>query len=1115
MQFVHLNVHSHYSAGWGMGTVEDLCRSAREQGMDKLALTDTNGLYGLVYFIEAAKETGIHPIVGSEIVTDHHRAVLLVSTHDGYANLCRIISACRCHQDFDLIKSLREMREGLIVFSDDFALLKALKKDDLKDLFVEMSPGYNMAGCYAFSRQSGIPPLATNRVYLVGKDEFPLHRVLRAVALNTKLSRLTYDDTCREHNVLNAPQAMVDQFPHAPRAVLNTLEVAERCLTDWDFNRIVFPCFDHMSDQQAYDMLYQTTLEGCRKRYGPLPREVLERIEYEMKIIREKNFAHYFLVVADITSKARRSCGRGSAAASIVSYALGITHVDPVKHRLFFERFLNPGRLDPPDIDVDFAWDEREQIVDYVFAKYGTRRAAMVANHNTYGARSAIREVAKVFGLTGPEIGRVTGKIGYGWHLKRIWKELAHHPKMRDVELKKPWDEILHAAVQLEDHLNHLSVHCGGVVIVPDEIRSYCPVEISASGLQVLQWEKDAVEDAGLVKIDILGNRSLAVIRDALALVEKNYGTKIDYANWDPIEDPETITIFYRGDTFGVFYFESPATRQVLKKVSSGFTFEEYTKLDHFQINVVVTSIIRPASNQSIREWVARLHGASWEPPHPFLRPVLEETQGVMVFQEQLSQAAMAMAGFDAAEADTLRKVVSKKHREKKLRDFYTRFVKGASERRVGKEIIEEVWAMILGFEGYSFCKPHSASYTMVAYKSAFLRAHYPAEFMASVISNGGGYYSTFGYLSEARRMGLGILPPHINESEIKYTGKEKEIRVGLMQLKEISQENLEVVIHERSKNGPFTGLENFLFRTQGHVHLQDVRVLIKAGCFDGIAHGSTRPELMWQALRFFDTPASHSSLDLFKSPLLPCRISPPLQTTSFPSPGGRGKRGGGDTQPNQYLPPFSPPPLPSPIKGEGFLGLPGSLSGGISPSPYPPSLMLKHEIETLGFLLSIHPLDRYRNILRRLNYVPAKDLHGHVGKHVTMVGWIVTGKTVHTRDGDPMKFVSFEDTTGLYEAVFFPKAYDRFCHMLSPSSHKFGAECIFSGLSAEGALTGFGFENTSPDWRIEALNEMRPYLLKGKVEEDFTAVTLTVDWIDFLDRYKEKSLLIPQGAQL
>jgi error-prone DNA polymerase len=1004
--FVHLNVHSHYSKGWGMGTIEDLCRSAREQGMDRLALTDINGLYGLIFFLRAARETGIQPIVGSELITDTHRAVLLVRDREGYANLCRIISDRHCHQGFDPIKALRDRREGLIVLSDDPPLLKALKRDAKEDLFVELSPGYNMAGCYAFSRTSGIPPVATNRAYLVTADQFPLHRVLRAVALNSKLSRLGPGDTCREHNFLNSPRSMIDQFPHAPLAIKNTLAVAEQCHLDWDFERIIFPRFEQMTDTEAYEALYQATIEGCRRRYGELTRAVRERIAYEMKIIKEKNFAHYFLVVADMTRRAPRSCGRGSAAASIVSYALGITHVDPIKHHLFFERFLNPGRVDPPDIDVDFAWDERDHVIDYIFAAYGNRRAAMVANHNTYGARSAIREVAKVFGLTEAEISRVTSKIGYGWHLKKVWRELANHPKMRGVELGKPWDEILHAAVQLEDHLNHLSVHCGGLVIVPDEIRRYCPVEISANGLQVLQWEKDTVEKAGLVKIDILGNRSLAVIRDALDLVEKNYGRRIDYASWNPIDDPTTVEIFYRGDTFGVFYFESPATRQVLKKVSSGLALDEYLRLDHFHLNVVVTSIIRPASNQSIRTWVSRLHGQPWESPHPFLHSVLEETLGIMVFQEQLNQAAMHLAGFDPAEADTLRKVVSKKDREKRLRDFHARFVRGARERGVRMEVIEEVWGMIMGFDGYSFCKPHSASYTLVAYKSAFLRAHYPAEFMASVISNGGGYYSTFGYLSEARRMGLAILGPDINESEIKYIGRNKEIRVGLMQLKSLSQEGREFIVHERSRHGLFSSFDDFLTRAGRSLHLQDVRILIKAGCFDGIAGGLTRPSLMWRALQFYN---------------------------------------GGHREEN---PPALFPTTPA---------LPAKTR------PYPKRLMLRHEVDTLGFPLSCHPLERYGNILNNVDYVRACDLPAHVGERVRVIGWPVTGKTIRAKDGNPMKFVSFEDTTGLYEAVFFPKVYNTFCHML---------------------------------------NGMRPYILKGKVEEDFGSIAVTVNWIEFLDSY-------------
>ncbi|MBC8456600.1 MAG: DNA polymerase III subunit alpha, partial [Deltaproteobacteria bacterium] len=540
--------------------------------------------------------------------------------------------------------------------------------------------------------------------------------------------------------------------------------------------------------------------------------------------------------------------------------------------------------------------------------------------------------------------------------------------------------------------------------------------EISASGPQVLQWEKDSVEEAGLVKIDILGNRSLAVIRDSLEMVEKNYGRHIDYACLDPINDPQTIKVFYQGDTFGVFYFESPATRQVLTKVKSGFTFDEYLRMDHFHLNVVVTSIIRPASKQSIRAWISRLHGEHWAPPHPLLGPVLEETLGVMVFQEQLGQAAIHLAGFDPAEADTLRKVVGKKYKEKKLRDFYTRFIQGARDRGVSEKVIEEVWEMMMGFDGYSFCKPHSASYTLVAYKSAFLRAHYPAEFMASVISNGGGYYSAFGYLSEAKRMGLKVLYPDINRSEIKYTGKNKTIRVGLMQLKDLSQEAKEAIIYERSKKGPFISLEDFLDRTRPYIHLQDVRILIKAGCFDSIAGETARPSLMWQTLEFFNQKQGEKALGLFDQIQTPNRLSRSV--------------------PHQ--------------------------------NPYPKNLMLKHESETFGFIFSVHPIELYNNILEGLDYVCAIDLHAWIGKQVTTIGWHITGKTVNTKEGDVMKFVSFEDPTGIYETVFFPKVYNRFCHML---------------------------------------NAARPYILKGRVEEDFGAINITVNWIGFLDRFRDVSI--------
>ncbi len=1000
--FVHLNVHSDYSKGWGVASIEDLCRRAKDLQMDRLALTDTNGVYGLVFFVQLAKEMGLTPIVGSELLCNGRRAVLLVKSARGYANLCHIISASHCHADVDLVRAISRRRRGLIIFSDDFPLLKALKRASMEDLFVEMSPGYHMAQCHAFSRESGIPPLATNRVYMAEQHQFRLHRILRAMSRNTKLSRLSMGDLCRDYSFLNAPRQMMDQYPHAPEAVANTLKVAEKTQVDWDFDRVVFPRFQGMGAEDAFQLLYQKTLEGCRRRYGKIDHDVRARVDHEMGIIRQKNFAHYFLVVADIARRVRRSCGRGSAAASIVSYALGITHVDPISHGLFFERFLNPGRMDPPDIDMDFAWDERDSVIDDIFARYGHGHAAMVANHNGFGARSAIREVAKVFGLTDREIGRVTEKIGYRWRLEEMGEALRRHPKMRGISFEKPWDEILDAAYRLQGHFNHLSMHCGGVVITPGEIRRYCPVEISRDGRQVLQWEKDSVEDAGLVKIDILGNRSLAVIRDALSMVNENYGRHLEYTELNPLTDPETARVFHKGDTFGVFYFESPATRQVLTKVSAGLAFEEYLAMDHFSLNVVVTSIIRPASNRSIHEWLSRLKGAPWKPPHPLLAPVLNETLGVMVFQEQLSLAAIHLAGFDPSEADVLRKTVSKKHKQKKLRDFHARFVQGARGLGVQETVIDQVWQMMMGFDGYSFCKPHSASYTLVAYKSAWLRAHYPAEFMAAVISNGGGYYGTLSYISEARRMGLSVLPPHINLSRIKYSGKKRQVRMGFMQLKDLSREAREAIVLERSRHGPFKSLEDFLVRTGSRVHLQDVRILVKGGCFDAIAHGVSRSHMVWQALAFYARKKEKKAPGLFDA------VAP-----AKPALPARGNHG--------------------------------------SQSKH---RVWKHEAEVFGFVLSVHPLSLYKTQLKHLKYVGAADLAAKVGKHVTVVGWPVTGKTVRSIKGEPMKFMTFEDMTGTYEAVFFPDIYDRICHLL---------------------------------------NLKRPYVLVGKVEESFSAISLTV----------------------
>ena len=848
--FVHLHVHSDYSPMEGVSSLTALCEAARAQGADTLALTDTNGLYGAIRFLEIAKETGLRPILGAELTIDPtKRAVLLVKNPEGYSNLCRLLSARHCDDAFDFISAVARYREGLIILSDDQDALTAWKRESPEDLYVELTPGAMMHHGLAFSRRAGLPPVSTNRVHFVDRRQFHLHRLLRAIALNTTLSRLPDDACCAPTHWLAPLSTLERYYPHVPHALANTLRVAGECWTDWNFQDTIFPAFRQLSDESAFRRLKDKTCAGAIWRYGVLSKAVKDRIGQELAIIRQKRFAHYFLVVEEIVREAPRTCGRGSVAASIVSYCLGITHVDPLKHHLFFERFLNPGRHDPPDIDIDFPWDERDGILDRIFEQYEAQRAAMVANQNSLGFRAAIREVAKVYGIAPVEIDRVAPRIMRQIDLlelaesraARAWAESL----CKETNLKVPWPEILDLAVQAKGHFRHLSLHSGGIIIVPDEIRRYVPVEVSAKGLPVIQWEKDQTEDAGLVKIDILGNRSLAVIRDALAAIARNTGRKIDYRTWDPLPDPSTQELIRRGDTMGCFYVESPATRLLLRKLWTGMPTERRATADVFEYLVIVSSLVRPAAISFVHEFVRRAHGALFDPLHPRLQEVLSETYGIMVYQEDVTKVAMALAGFTVEDADQLRKIISKKHKQKQLRDYRQQFYEGAGKHGASRSVIDMIWAMIMSFAGYSFCKPHSASYAQVSFKSAYLRAHYPAEFMAAVISNEGGFYSAFAYLSEARRMGLAILPPDINASDWPYRGSDRTIRVGLMQVKTLTRDVVERLTEERARGGPFRSFHDFLRRVRPEP--AQARTLIRAGCCDSIAGELTRPGLLWR----------------------------------------------------------------------------------------------------------------------------------------------------------------------------------------------------------------------------------------------------------------------------
>lgn len=996
---IHLHVHSSFSPSWGIHSPESLCSAARQMGTTTLALTDRNGLYAIPRFLQAAREAGIAPIIGAEAVAGGQRAVLLARDGEGYANLCRLLSQLHCQHSFVLDQAIARFRAGLIVITDDRRILTTLQQDSAEGLFVELSPGHAPRLALQLARELDLQPVATSRAVFLQPEDVHLHRVLRAIHLNSKLSRLQAPDTAGPDDFLFFSEQLQAFFPNCPEALENAAVVAGLCRTDWDFSRTIFPAYRDFSDDEACRELERRARQGALWRYGGIDAVVEQRLQKELAIIHRKGFSHYFLVVEEIAKQSARTCGRGSAAASLVAYCLGITHVDPIRYNLFFERFLNEGRTDPPDIDIDFPWDERDAVLDFAFTRYGAERAAMVANQVGFKGRAALREVAKVYGLTGVEIKEMTERISGFWKADQAAGAVSSHPLFKGEELRRDWQEIMVTAQRLKGHLRHLSLHCGGLIIVPDEIRKYVPVEMSRKGLPLIQWEKDQAEDSGLVKIDILGNRSLAVIRDALAAVKDNRGITIDYASWQPLEDEKTRDLLRQGQTIGCFYLESPSVRLLLRKIWGTAPPEQTLELDLFEVLVQASSIIRPAANTFIQEYVARLKGKKWDPLHPLLDQVLSETHGIAIYQEQITQIAMAMAGFTAVEGDQLRKVITKKHREKKLADYRTKFFAGGGKNGVAAEILETVWEQILSFAGYSFCKPHSASYALVSAKAAYLKANYPAEFMAAVISNQGGYYSPFAYVSECRRLGLTILPPDINGSQRHYTGTGTEVRVGLMQIEGLTRETVTAIVAERAARGPFTSFSAFLHRLP--VNQCDVQRLVKAGCFDSIAPLPQRPALLWQLLHFRQQPTASGLL--FQEPQTELPTAPPYDETT----------------------------------------------------------VLRQETESLGFLVSRHPLTLFRQQWLRHKPIRASHLLDHAGRHVTMVGWWITTKTVEDKHGRPMEFICFEDTTAIFDATFFADVYAKFCRRLSQS---------------------------------------RPYLLKGIVEEEFGVPTLRVRWISFLD---------------
>lgn len=973
-----LRVRSYYSLLQATTSPAALCRRAKELGYAGLAMTDRDNLYGLWDFLKACRREGLRPIVGAEISEPGSGKIItcLVQNTDGYTNLCSLLTrrhmaggvAGRLTGSFSLMNDVAPLAGGLLVLCRDIDLLQRYKQQGLQaaaDLGAR--PDALGRSLRAFAREQGLAAVATADSAMGEENDRQLYCLLQAVREGKTISRAMRQETTATSNWLSGQEVYRTRFAVWPEVMAATAEIAASCTFTGPAFGVVMPPWRGGDGRQPALVLRQKAYLGARRRYGDdLGEPVIERLEHELKVIEAMGFSAYFLVVRDIVHrkgkdgrrKKRRICGRGSGAASLVAYCLDITNVCPIKYNLYFERFLNPGRTDPPDIDIDFSWDERDEVLADVLRDY-QGHAAMVCNHVFFQLRMAIRETAKAFGLPGGEISRVTKRIPWlhAGGAESLQQCLVSLPSLRDQDLSPPWPEVLALAEKLIGVPRYLSVHPGGVVITPKPISCYVPVEWAAKGVPIIQWEKDGAEEAGLVKIDLLGNRSLGVIRDSIAAINED-GICLDEENWQPEDDAATRMSVADGATMGCFYIESPAMRLLEKKAGTG----------DFEQLVIQSSIIRPAANEFVREYVRRLHGGTWQPLCPEIGDVLDDTFGLMVYQEDVSRVAVALAGFSHGEADGLRKVLSKKDKVLRLEHYKTMFFAGCARRHVDPVEVERLWQMMMSFDGYSFCKPHSASYARVSFQAAYLKRHYPAEFMAAVIANQGGYYSTFAYVSEAKRLGLKILHPDIQKSTIRWTGKKDRIRVGLQSVHGLSDGFLHRLLVERGRD-PFGDIGDFFRRTLPADN--EARALIHAGALDGLHPEGNRTALLWQWASFQRLLQDKRRLSLFQVRLPPA-------------------------------PPLSPPDLKS---------------------------RLRREYAVLGFLCDYHPLQFFNHQNKKMLKVAA--LAERIGQRVQLAAWLLTGKLVSTRTGEAMEFLTFEDETGQLETTFFPEVYRTHAHML------------------------------------------------------------------------------------
>ncbi len=890
MSFVHLHTHSEYSLLDGAARVADLVDRAVELEMPALAITDHGYMYGAVDFYRRASKAGIKPLIGCEVYfTPNERTLrdgkpelyhllLLAKDNEGFRNLKALVSNAavegfyyKPQVDLELLK---RHAGGLIGTSACMSgiVSKSIERGDPEEArrWAETYAGIFAPGDFyleiqeqgivsdngvsqtqlneeiaSIGREMGLGLVATNDIHYLTKEHSETQDLLLCIGTGSTVDQPGRMKFSCDEFYMKTPEQMAEVMSRYPEAISNTLEVAEKCNVDIEFDKLHLPRFKVPEEHSQESYLRERCIAGLKdpKRFGQdLPPEVLERLDSELKVINDKGFAAYFLIVADFVKWAKENDigvgpGRGSAAGSIIAYALGITALDPIANGLLFERFLNPERTEMPDIDIDFDDERRGDVIDYVRDLYGDDHVAQIITFGKMKARAAVRDAGRVLGYPYGVPDRISKMIVEDLDAT-IESSMAQNPDLSgDYEANEDTKRIVDAASSLEGIVRGEGVHAAGVVICPDPVYQHVPVKYDTKGGAVItQWDGPTVADLGLLKMDFLGLRNLTVIADAVKSIRQRHGVTI-VPDEIPLDDAETFKLLQRADTVGVFQVESAGMRKLLKDL----------KPTTFADIVAVLALYRPGPLKSgmVDDFVGRKHGRKAVTYYDDrLKLILEETYGAIVYQEQVMRISMTMSGFTAAKADKLRKAMGKKKLEE-LEPLKAAWVEGAKTNEYDPALAERIWADILPFAEYAFNKSHSAAYGLITMQTAYLKAHYPLDYMAAVLTSyTGKTESIVRYVAECNRAGMTVLPPDVNSSGADFTAVEKGIRFGLAGIRGVGEGVVELIVKARDEGGPFTSLHDFCERVDVRgINKKTLEALIKGGAFDST--GYTRKHLM------------------------------------------------------------------------------------------------------------------------------------------------------------------------------------------------------------------------------------------------------------------------------